>query len=247
MWVIGQKLRGGFINQIKGFVFNGKKISKLNDIRAAIDFIYKKKAVLYRKRSKNYSDRWSLGGNKAAKKALDDLLNKLLAPTIYKYFNKPGKVANNQSNFDEFHHEICQRFLDKLNKIRNMVGLQSATYGNAQKMINILFKYLACFDDYPKYADLFSYCHMPIDGYIARALNGNGVLVPSTPWNKLTYPQYIGLQKAIRINLPRDPNMTILEGEFILWPIVAKGRSCKGALLQVTSGIHAPRIPYFYM
>lgn len=128
-----------------------------------------------------------------------------------------------------------------------MAGLKSATYGNAQKMINILFKYLTCFDDYPKYADLFSYCHMPIDGYIARALNGNGVLVPLTPWNKLTYPQYIDLQKDIRINLPRDPNMTILEGEFILWPTAAKGRSCKGALLQVTSGIHAPRIPYFYM
>ena len=246
MWVIDQKLRNGFTSQINGFKFPGKEISNLKDIRDAIDSIYKKKAVLYRKRIKGYSDKYSLHGNKVAIAKLDALLGKL-AQRIYDYFNMPGNVSNNQSNFDKFHHNICQWFLDELNKIRKMVGLPPATYGNAQKMINILFKYLACFDDYPKYADLFSYCHMPIDGYIVRALKNNKVTAPSTPWNRLTYQVYIYLQKDIRCKLPKNINMSILESEFILWPIAAKGRSCKGVLLQVTSGIHAPRIPYFFM
>lgn len=249
MWIIDQSLRNSFSSQINGFNFRRKEISNKHNIREAIDFIYKKKAVLYRRRSKNYSDKWSLHGNKAAEKALDDLLNEL-ARRIYNYFNQPGNIINNQSNFDEFHHGICQWFLDELNVIRTMVGLKGrdiARYGNSQKMINILFKYLACFNDYPKYADLFSYCHMPIDGYIVRALKNNGVAVPSTPWNWLDDNGYINLQKDIRSKLKKNLNTTVLEAEFILWPIVAKGKSCNGTLLNITSGTHTPKIPYFFM
>lgn len=249
MWIIDQKLRDAFIKQIKGFDFGGKKISNEGDIRKAVNFIYCEKTVLYRKRDKNYSDKRSLRGNNAAILKLDALLGDL-AKKIHNYFNMPGNVANNQFNFDNFHHDICHRFLDELNVIRAMVGLKNrdrARYGNAQKMINILFKYLSCFDDYRNYEDLFSYCHMPIDGYIVRALNANEIKASQLQWNRLTYTQYINLQTDIRKNLPRDPNMTILEAEFILWPIAAKGRSCRGVLSQVTSGIQAPNIPTFYM
>ncbi|MDY3905085.1 MAG: hypothetical protein SO007_07890 [Candidatus Enteromonas sp.] len=243
MYLIDQSHRNGFVSQINGFIFQGKKISSLDDIKAAIDFIYNKKAVLYRKRIKG---KYCLRGNKAIEAKLDALLDEL-AQRIYDYFNKPGNVTNNQSNFDEFHHGICQWFLNELNKIRKMAGLPPATYGNAQKMINILFKYLACFDDYPKYADLFSYCHMPIDGYIARALKDKGIIVPSTPWYGLTYQEYIDLQNEIRLKLPRAPYMSILEAEFILWPIAAKGRRCKGVLLNITSWTQAPKISYFFV
>ena len=246
MWIIDQSLRNSFSSQINGFNFQGLKISNQKYIRDAIGFIYKTKSVLYRRRSKNYSDKWSLGGNAAAKNALDKLLDDL-AQCIYGYFNKPGNVANNQSNFDEFHHEICQGFLNGLNNIRTMVGLLPAKYGNAQKMINILFKYLACFDDYPKYADLFSYCHMPIDGYIVRALKNNGIKIPPTPWNWLDYDEYINLQNEIRSKLQKHPDMPILETEFIMWPLAAKGGSCGGALSQVTNGVQAPNILTFYM
>lgn len=97
MYFIDQRHRNSFIKQMKGFNFKGKKnknISNYKDIKAVIDFIYKTKAVLYRRRNKNYSDKWSLGGNAAAKNALDKLLDDL-AQCIYGYFNKPGNVANN--------------------------------------------------------------------------------------------------------------------------------------------------------
>lgn len=249
--MIDQKLRDVFIKQINDFDFKGKKksISNYDDIKEAVDFIYKKKAVLYRKRIKDYSDKYSLHGNNGAIKKLDELLCDL-AKKIHAYFNMPGNVSNNQSNFDEFHHKICQWFLDELNVIRAMVGLINrdiARYGNAQKMINILFKYLSCFGDYPKYADLFSYCHMPIDGYIVRALKNNGVVVPSTPWNWLDNIGYIDLQKEICSKLQKNNDMPILEAEFIMWPIAAKGGSCRRVLLNTTSGTHASRIPYFFM
>src|SRR5690606_4014829 len=79
-----------------------------------------------------------------------------LSKKIYEYFNNDPNVLNNESNFDDLHEELCNEFI----KISGKYG-KEYTYGNAQKFVNMCFKYLACFGNYLDYSDLFSFCHMP--------------------------------------------------------------------------------------
>lgn len=114
-----------------------------------------------------------------------DLVN-IISEKIYNYFNM-------EPNTPEFHSELCKDFLT----ISSQCG-KKYTYGNAQKFINMCFKYLICFADYIEYADLFSYCHIPIDSNILEQLKKcetrtttfkyNGL-----PWTKLDDVNYKNL------------------------------------------------------
>ena len=91
-----------------------------------------------------------------------------LSESIYNYFNnKKPNTSNIQDEFDEFHKKLCNDYIKKSNNCRKSANISGTlSYGNAQKMINMIFKYLACYEDYDKFADLFSYCHIPIDSII---------------------------------------------------------------------------------
>ncbi len=103
---------------------------------------------------------------------------------VWDYFNKkPANIANAQANFDVFHEELCDLFLNCITS----AGVYTHEYGNAQKMVNMLFKYLTCFRDYEDFADLFSYCHIPIDRNILNSFKRNYDVANITSYMKYRY------------------------------------------------------------
>lgn len=172
----------------------------------------------------------------------------ILAPfvkRIWDYFNKEPNNANTQENFDKFQEELCDMFLDIFIKD----GKYTHTYGNAQKMVNMLFKYLTCFEDYQDFADLFSYCHIPIDGIIlgrfACVYHVPGTTGVSTHgeyygvcWSKMNKAEYTRLLTDYRATLnPIKGDNSWLGLEYPIWV---------GAPIR-HAGVHAAPIEKFYM
>ena len=168
---------------------------------------------------------------------------------VWQYFNDKPNTMNTQANFDSFHEKLCDEFVEAFRDD----GVYVHTYGNAQKMVNILFKYLTCFSDYVKYADLFSYCHIPIDGIILGRL-ALDYHVPGTKgtlskgyyhgtyggevWSKMDKVEYMSLLKEYRATLTAVKGSNSWLGlEYAIW---------SGAPIP-TGGVHAPVIHMFYM
>ena len=148
-------------------------------------------------------------------------LFKWLADEFHAYFeNGSYKV------FDDWHKEICDKFLNEFKpKLKNYGydAEKSLKYGKAQKIVNMTFKYLFCFDDAKDYAEKFDVCHMPIDSYILKWYNDccndcyNGMSKEkrcTVAWSDLDKGTYDELQKNIK---------KILDGynpflaEFYIW------------------------------
>ena len=69
-----------------------------------------------------------------------------------------GETENEkQKNFDMMHHELCEKMIKAFSK-EIMI-----TYGQAQKIINMAFKYLYCFQSIDR--KYFKNCHMPLDSF----------------------------------------------------------------------------------
>ena len=152
-------------------------------------------------------------------------------------------MKNGTDNFEVWHHDICEFFIESFSKILNDAGKNpnDATYGKAQKIINMTFKYLYCFDDASKYAERFEPCHMALDSYILNWVNewfieqynqgktrgeklsrsGKNKL---PKWSHLAYksecgnvPQYIEIQNAIKDRLSKEFGKPPIEAEFEIW------------------------------
>ncbi len=78
-------------------------------------------------------------------------INQLLS----NYFN--NKQPADESEFDKTHSELCDFVISLFEEI----NYKDIKYGQAQKIVNMAFKYLYCFDDAPE--EYFTYCHMPFD------------------------------------------------------------------------------------
>ena len=236
MWKIEDVNRKSFK---VGFSFTNRFIKNQSDILDAIRYIHDKKRVPYKTRK--FAQKSSLRHSQKAQKILNQVLVKL-SDKFWAYFNLPGNTENTQEGFDRFHQRLCGWFLAQINKARKAGGLDPSFYGNAQKMINIVFKYLVCFEDYEEYADLFSYCHIPIDNYILAGLNNPSILckvagiekVPYTilyksePWYEFDKKTYLDLVKAYRKALGplKDTNLSYLGLEFFLWAAVKTHKRC---------------------
>ena len=64
-----------------------------------------------------------------------------------------------KENFDEIHKKLCNNFIQKCEQRTNM------TYGQAQKIINMAFKYLYCCEHDSEMEERFKVCHMPLDSF----------------------------------------------------------------------------------
>ncbi len=180
------------------------------------------------------------------KKSIDaekkEALLKMLANRICSY------MKNGSSDFDTWHKETCELFLNGENGVLGLIGLlkeakrdeSQATFGKAQKIVNMTFKYLYCFDDAETYINKFEPCHMPLDSYILdwvfswyacewKERNGGKKLTKGgeyklTPWSNLKYemaegeiiPQYKEIQDAIKKKLD-NYGVIRLEAEFLIW------------------------------
>ena len=138
-----------------------------------------------------------------------------LADRFFKYFNDPA--PSTESDFDKIHSDFCDFFLTELNKIFASTPQQ---FGKAQKVINMAFKYLYCFDDATLYLPHFTYCHMPIDSYTLNWCFDNFAKklykksdIPN--WSTLKESDYKTLCAGIRNKLPHK---SPLIEEFVIWP-----------------------------
>lgn len=206
MWKIDRSITAVFASSLKTngaakktaakvYTLDMRKISKANDVTLAVLDVY-------------YSRISFQTGVQPSKNTIgvNEVLG-WLADRIYEYFNFTPNTPNTQRDFDEFHESLCDGYMTKLNACRCATGYPDITYGNAQKMINMVFKYLACYEDYNKYADLFSYCHIPIDEDILVKLN-TIFYVPNIniyryhykglPWTSFTKPIYKDLVNDYR-------------------------------------------------
>mgnify|MGYP003297448817 CR=1 FL=1 len=152
-------------------------------------------------------------------------------------------MQNGAPDFEKWHNTQCEFFITEFRKILKDARKNpaDATYGKAQKIVNMTFKYLYCFDDAKDYSERFAPCHMALDSYILawvqewyldqynkgkprrETLSKTGARhLPN--WSHLAYstvdgvPQYIELQEAIRQQVKTEyAGMTPFEAEFLIW------------------------------
>ena len=67
--------------------------------------------------------------------------------------------ADKLESFDEIHKKICVNLIEKCKERTNI------TYGQAQKIINMAFKYLYCCKHDSEMEERFKACHMPLDSF----------------------------------------------------------------------------------
>lgn len=208
-----------FIKGGEKTIFNKRRsLKKEEDIRAAVDCAYKDFSSRTLKRiNKNVEI------NKESKeKALGDL-----SSCFFGLFNE-----GLQKSFDVWHKEICNEFKTKFN-----AALQGAyhdiEYGKAQKIVNMTFKYLYCFEEASEHREVFQQCHMPIDSFTLNWIkNGpNEKSKDGLPkaWSDMTDTQYDTIRSKVidylasgkqytksdgkRVDLPKKP----FYAEFIIW------------------------------
>ena len=141
-----------------------------------------------------------------------DELRETLAQEFVKYFQSPSPTT--REDFDKIHKGLCEGFLNGLNEVFARYKLAKQEFGKAQKVINMTFKYLYCFDDAEKFEDYFRFCHMPIDSYTLNWCFDN--IYPKAKiknWSSLDEDIYDKLSKEIGNNLAFP-----LKEEFKIWP-----------------------------
>lgn len=132
-----------------------------------------------------------------------------LSDKIRRYF-KEGTAED----FDTWHKErFCEKFIVELRDNGYI-----ASYGQAQKVVNMAFKYLYCCEGAEKYKDKFANCHMALDSftlnwYIREVLKVDKNIVDK--WSKLDDVAYKKIQTDIRNHLK---GKIVIEEEFIIWP-----------------------------
>jgi hypothetical protein len=134
-----------------------------------------------------------------------------LVDRIWSYFNT-SHAATCQTEFDYLHKELCELFLSGCKEKG-----YTHSYGNAQKEINVLFKYLSCYADSSVYAEWFRYCHMALDRF---TYNGyrlpfyRDVVYPKrhgcsagnlSAWSKLSEPEYSNIISEIVSHVTNNP------------------------------------------
>ena len=135
-----------------------------------------------------------------------------IATMIEKIFREP------QNNFNDWHKTTCVN----LNEYLRELGYNDTTYGKAQKIINMTFKYLYCLDTTNYCEKTFKKCHIPLDSFTLewcrrylkdkpKALNSD------TSWSGMEYELYNSLQTKIKEQLDYP-----LYVEFIIWPEIQK-------------------------
>ena len=134
-----------------------------------------------------------------------------LADEFYTYFQ------DGCNDFNDWHKTICDEFLNRFKPILNEYGYdaeKSLKYGKAQKIINMTFKYLFCFDDAENYGEKFDVCHMPIDSYILNWYNDSSKNKCTVAWSDLGKEKYYTIQADIK-NILGDYNPFL--AEFYIW------------------------------
>ncbi len=139
------------------------------------------------------------------------------------YFNS-SEPPHNKEGFDEIHDKMCE-------EVKNgfiSLGYPNYEYGQAQKLINMAFKYFYCFDEAKSKEDYLKFCHMPIDRYILAwyyrvILSKKKSFDRLPPWSKMDEQTINEIQDNIFKYMSKNPifkegnKLTPLEAEFYIW------------------------------
>lgn len=144
-------------------------------------------------------------------------------------------IKDAPSKFNDNHNNLCQDLRN--NKIFEGTSVKF-TYGHAQKIVNMAFKYLFCMEGSEKYKDIFMQCHMPLDSYTLewykrsefykKITEKKALLTSDDTWSKMTEEQYLKIREYIENNVKEEPFFVYdkeislppypLYAEFIIWP-----------------------------
>jgi hypothetical protein len=122
-------------------------------------------------------------------------------------------AAESQGTFDAWHRNAC----DVLCATYAEAGFPSFTVGQAQKWLNMAFKYVHVFGEehLPGFGGLYAFGHVPLDNIMLRQLARYGAPRLPGPWSRLRdYKDYFGFQEWIRQHFPGAAPLAV---EFHLW------------------------------
>lgn len=134
---------------------------------------------------------------------------------------KNNEAFNNLASFirdffrDEIvfnHEEWCKNFIKDTKKFNSY----EPRYGQAQKVVNMAFKYLYCCDGADKYKAKFEQCHMPLDQYTLLWL----FIETGTwyrEWSWFNEEQYNEVEDKIKEILKKN----ILGKELVIWQCIS--------------------------
>jgi hypothetical protein len=109
-----------------------------------------------------------------------------------------------QEDFDVLHASLCEEIIQGIGVDEN--GKAIVSYGMAQKVVNMSFKYLVS-SYLVSDADKIAFLHAPVDSYVLRAAKKIGVSLmsdlsnPTKVWSKMTKEQYVGFENRLLIAL----------------------------------------------
>lgn len=199
--------------------------------------------------SKNNAAYWNIVQLK--EKIINDL-NIYLANQVVTSIKRLNTPSLDQFLFDREHSGLCQNFImgfkKGINSINSAItsaisiGVQpngipsnylkysqidpsQITYGKAQKIVNMTFKYLSLFDDANQFSNVFKYCHVAIDRYIIEEVNEQckNFKIPlnaqQKAWSNYDYNDYMNMLTLMRniISLPNHAGGKLLFFEEFDW------------------------------
>ena len=103
-----------------------------------------------------------------------------------------------QDRFDAWHRQTCDMIKRPYESSEIVFS-----YGQAQKWLNMTFKYLYILGYY-SFDSVFGFCHIPIDKYVFQiAKKEFGIPIPTESWSNWTdYDgQYMDYQKKLRFRI----------------------------------------------
>lgn len=118
--------------------------------------------------------------------------------------NSPFGISN-QNDFDKWHREACEAYCDHMNSKFPSFNM---TIGRAQKVLNMIFKYLYCTDAYKADVEkIAKFLHMTLDRKILDWYHKDvSKICKITAWSKIDYYDcYLTVQKRIREYLKNNP------------------------------------------
>lgn len=177
--------------------------------------------------NKAYSD-MQLRTIKGHRKEIKEESTKALQKQLKNLFNKHPK---GDSDFDTWHGEACNAFLEAFNKAANNYSVTQQKYGKAQKIVNMSLKYLYCifycnknneFDNSQTKFNLnkddveqiFKSCHMPLDSYTLNWYYKDNGKENKLAWSSLDEDNYNDIKDEIRKRLQTQ---NVLQAEFVIW------------------------------
>jgi hypothetical protein len=124
-----------------------------------------------------------------------------------------GRDEPTQMEFDEWHRNACE----DLRRLYREGGYESFFVGQAQKWLNMTFKYIFVLGTrrINGFGHLYDLCHVPLDNIVLEALEAKGMEPLPCPWSRLdAYETYSDRQKWIREHFPYQVPLDV---EFRLW------------------------------